>query len=182
MTRLKRQLPGETGRRRRVRLRQGAGAFLSSAALLLLAAAPCAAAADAADATQTTSRAQGDPAAPMPASTETSNSVDNLEQRWNFHAQDTETVQGDPAFPARYTHHGFNSLPPGGEIRESVTAVSAAPRKAAMPVSGRGRDEERRRADTWLSQGARPKTARLCDHRWLAHERRARGAGTRCRR
>ncbi len=40
-------------------------------------------------------------------------------QRWNFHVQNTEVVQGYPAFPAQYT--GPNSLPSGGETRETVS-------------------------------------------------------------
>jgi high affinity Mn2+ porin len=40
-------------------------------------------------------------------------------QLWNFHAQNTETVQGYPGFPAQYS--GPNSLPSGGETRETVS-------------------------------------------------------------
>jgi high affinity Mn2+ porin len=40
---------------------------------------------------------------------------------WNFHVQNTDIVQGYPAFPAKYTNPGFNSLPPGGETRETVS-------------------------------------------------------------
>ncbi len=40
-------------------------------------------------------------------------------QRWNWHFQNTEVVQGYPAFPAQYS--GANSLPAGGETRESVS-------------------------------------------------------------
>ena len=43
------------------------------------------------------------------------------QQNWNFHAQSTFIVQGYPAFPAQYTHPGFNSLPPGGETRETIS-------------------------------------------------------------
>ena len=42
-------------------------------------------------------------------------------QNWNFHVQSTAIVQGYPAFPAEYTIPGFNSLPPGGEIRQTVS-------------------------------------------------------------
>jgi high affinity Mn2+ porin len=38
---------------------------------------------------------------------------------WNFHVQNTEIVQGDPAFPARYS--GPNSLNSKGEVQETVT-------------------------------------------------------------
>jgi high affinity Mn2+ porin len=43
----------------------------------------------------------------------------NAPQLWNFHAQNTETVQGYPGFPAQYS--GPNSLPSGGETRETVS-------------------------------------------------------------
>lgn len=42
-------------------------------------------------------------------------------QTWNFHTQNTAIVQGYPPFPAKYTMRGFNSLPPGGEIRETIS-------------------------------------------------------------
>lgn len=42
------------------------------------------------------------------------------QQLWNFHAQNTAIVQGYPGFPAAYS--GPNSLPDGGETRETVTA------------------------------------------------------------
>jgi high affinity Mn2+ porin len=41
------------------------------------------------------------------------------EEAWNFHAQNTDVVQGYPAFSAKYS--GPNSLPRGGEIRETVS-------------------------------------------------------------
>jgi high affinity Mn2+ porin len=40
-------------------------------------------------------------------------------QTWNFHMQGTTTVQGYPAFSARYS--GPNSLPTGSEVRETVS-------------------------------------------------------------
>jgi high affinity Mn2+ porin len=40
-------------------------------------------------------------------------------ENWNFHAQNTDILQGYPAFSAQYT--GPNSLPPGGQARESVS-------------------------------------------------------------
>jgi high affinity Mn2+ porin len=43
------------------------------------------------------------------------------EQTWNWHIQNTEVVQGYPGFPAKYTNPGFNSLPGGGETRETVS-------------------------------------------------------------
>jgi high affinity Mn2+ porin len=42
-------------------------------------------------------------------------------QNWNWHAQTTAVVQGYPQFPAKYTNPGLNSLPTGGEVRETVS-------------------------------------------------------------
>jgi high affinity Mn2+ porin len=42
-----------------------------------------------------------------------------LIQRWNFHVQNTEVVQGDPGFPAKYS--GPNSLSTHGQVQETVT-------------------------------------------------------------
>ena len=39
-------------------------------------------------------------------------------QSWNFHVLNTDIVQGYPAYSAKYS--GPNSLPPGGEIRETL--------------------------------------------------------------
>ena len=45
---------------------------------------------------------------------------DNVgEQQWNLHVQNTDIVQGYPAFPAKYS--GPNSLNNGGEVRETVS-------------------------------------------------------------
>jgi high affinity Mn2+ porin len=41
------------------------------------------------------------------------------EEIWNWHIQNTETVQGYPGFSAQYS--GPNSLPNGGETRETVS-------------------------------------------------------------
>lgn len=41
-------------------------------------------------------------------------------ERWNFHAQNTDIVQGYPDFSAKYS--GPNSLPSGGQTRESVSS------------------------------------------------------------
>jgi high affinity Mn2+ porin len=41
------------------------------------------------------------------------------QQKWNFHVQNTEIVQGYPGFNAQYS--GPNSLPAGGETRETVS-------------------------------------------------------------
>lgn len=40
-------------------------------------------------------------------------------QNWNLHFQNTDIVQGYPGFSAKYT--GVNSLPAGGEVRETVS-------------------------------------------------------------
>lgn len=45
--------------------------------------------------------------------------VDTPEQQWNFHAQNTDIVQGYPAFPEAYS--GPNSLQSEGEVRETVS-------------------------------------------------------------
>jgi high affinity Mn2+ porin len=42
-------------------------------------------------------------------------------QNWNWHVQNTDIVQGYPSFPADYTNPGLNSLPTGGEVRETVS-------------------------------------------------------------
>ncbi|MGO9706433.1 MAG: carbohydrate porin [Limisphaerales bacterium] len=40
-------------------------------------------------------------------------------QNWNWHVQNTDIVQGDSGFPAKYS--GPNSLDSGGEIKETVS-------------------------------------------------------------
>jgi high affinity Mn2+ porin len=59
-----------------------------------------------------------DLAASQPTSTPASKPA-NSEQIWNFHVQNTDVVQGYPAFSAQYS--GPNSLSPGGQVRESVS-------------------------------------------------------------
>ena len=41
------------------------------------------------------------------------------EQAWNWHVQNTGIVQGYPGFSAKYS--GSNSLPDGGEVRETIS-------------------------------------------------------------
>jgi high affinity Mn2+ porin len=41
------------------------------------------------------------------------------DQLWNWHVQNTDIVQGYPGFPAKYS--GPNSLPAGGQARETVS-------------------------------------------------------------
>src|ERR1039458_6876588 len=61
-----------------------------------------------------TARAQDAPGAV------TTNAVAKVEeQKWNWHAQNTDIVQGDPGFPAKYS--GPNSLNSQGEVQETVT-------------------------------------------------------------
>jgi high affinity Mn2+ porin len=48
------------------------------------------------------------------------NSGQGQVQTWNWHVQNTETVQGYPPFHAKYS--GKNSLPTGGQIRQTVLA------------------------------------------------------------
>jgi high affinity Mn2+ porin len=45
--------------------------------------------------------------------------AESSQQSWNFHLQNTEVVQGYPAFSAKYS--GPNSLPRGGETRETAS-------------------------------------------------------------
>lgn len=46
--------------------------------------------------------------------------VNSITQNWNLHAQVTESVQGDPGFPAQYS--GPNSLNSRGEVQETFTS------------------------------------------------------------
>ena len=54
-----------------------------------------------------------------PAEPEKEKEEEKKTQNWNFHAQNTNIVQGDPHFPAKYS--GPNSLNKKGEIKETVT-------------------------------------------------------------
>jgi high affinity Mn2+ porin len=56
-------------------------------------------------------------AAPLSVRAQDANSIT---QNWNLHAQVTETVQGDPGFPAQYS--GLNSLNSKGEVQETFTS------------------------------------------------------------
>jgi high affinity Mn2+ porin len=42
-------------------------------------------------------------------------------QNWNWHVQNTDIVQGYPGYSAKYTNPDFNSLPTGGQARETVS-------------------------------------------------------------
>lgn len=46
--------------------------------------------------------------------------VNSNTQNWNLQGQVTETVQGDPGFPAKYS--GVNSLNSAGEVQETFTS------------------------------------------------------------
>ncbi len=59
------------------------------------------------------------PAASLPATAEVSTNSPPAKQNWNWHVQNTDIVQGYPGFPAKYS--GPNSLPGGGETRETVS-------------------------------------------------------------
>src|SRR5271167_3034660 len=45
--------------------------------------------------------------------------VEGPVQDWNWHVQNTDIVQGDFGFPAKYS--GPNSLNSGGEVQETIT-------------------------------------------------------------
>jgi high affinity Mn2+ porin len=47
------------------------------------------------------------------------NSGEEQSQNWNWHVQNTDTMQGYPPFHAKYS--GANSLPTGGQIRQTVS-------------------------------------------------------------
>ena len=54
-----------------------------------------------------------------PAAARLGNSYGEAPQRWNWHVQNTDIIQGYPDFSSKYA--GPNSLPAGGEARESVS-------------------------------------------------------------
>jgi hypothetical protein len=58
---------------------------------------------------------------PTPAGSQLSTEQPAPQQNWNFHVQNTDIIQGYPAFSAQYTHPGFHSLPTGGETRETIS-------------------------------------------------------------
>ena len=62
-----------------------------------------------------------DPSAPVTNQTKpvVEKSSEVQEQNWNWHVQNTDIVQGYPGFSSRYS--GPNSLPSGGQTRESVS-------------------------------------------------------------
>jgi high affinity Mn2+ porin len=64
--------------------------------------------------------ARGQNAAPAVGAAAEAPAPPSMEQKWNFHVQNTDVVQGYPGFASRYS--GPNSLPSsgGGETRETV--------------------------------------------------------------
>ena len=57
--------------------------------------------------------------ATQPTLNATEKGANGPDQIWNWHVQNTDIVQGDPAFPAKYS--GPNSLNSKGEVQETVT-------------------------------------------------------------
>ena len=55
----------------------------------------------------------------LPAAAEDATNSPAVEQNWNFHVQNTDIVQGYPGFSSQYS--GPNSLPNGGQTRETVS-------------------------------------------------------------
>jgi high affinity Mn2+ porin len=54
-----------------------------------------------------------------PLQTATGASAEPQPQRWSLHVQNTDVIQGDPGFPARYS--GPDSLKSAGELQETVS-------------------------------------------------------------
>jgi high affinity Mn2+ porin len=59
------------------------------------------------------------PAATPPTETLQKQTPETQQQTWNWHVQNTDIIQGYPGFSAKYS--GPNSLPSGGQIRETVS-------------------------------------------------------------
>jgi high affinity Mn2+ porin len=96
------------------------GHFKTTGAITALA---CAASTLTATTAEVSTNSIADPAAPTTsgATPAIETSAEIQQQNWNWHVQNTEVVQGYPCFSAKYTNPGFNSLPPGGETRETVS-------------------------------------------------------------
>src|SRR5580658_10235397 len=60
-----------------------------------------------------------DPAAPVTFERKPDTNQSSEEQKWNWHVQNTDIIEGYPSFSSQYS--GPNSLPSGGEARESVS-------------------------------------------------------------
>ncbi len=73
-------------------------------------------------ATNSTEPALGDPSSPpgKPLPGTAANAAEAAPERaWNWHVQNTDILQADPGFPAKYS--GPNSLESDGEVRETVS-------------------------------------------------------------
>jgi high affinity Mn2+ porin len=68
---------------------------------------------------QTTASPSDDPPGPSGTRSVTGAPAPAPEQNWNWHVQNTDMVQGDFGFPARYS--GPDSLDSKGEVQETVT-------------------------------------------------------------
>ncbi|MGO8676624.1 MAG: carbohydrate porin [Limisphaerales bacterium] len=69
--------------------------------------------------TDSAASATNAPADKPPAEAEAANPGEPREQFWNWHAQNTEIIQGDTGFPAKYS--GTNSLDSHGEIQDTIS-------------------------------------------------------------
>src|SRR5579871_631064 len=69
------------------------------------------------------SQAGGDSTATTKASV-TNTVTESAEQRWNWHVQNTDILDGHPSFPAKYS--GPNSLRNSGEVQETVSLDALA--------------------------------------------------------
>ena len=67
----------------------------------------------------TTTLALADAVTNSPALSAIEKSADTQPKNWSWHVQNTDIVQGYPGFPAKYS--GPNSLPHGGQTRETVS-------------------------------------------------------------
>jgi high affinity Mn2+ porin len=72
-----------------------------------------------ADTTSTAGPGAAATPATQPTLSPTENAENGPEQNWNLHVQNTEIVQGDPGFAAKYS--GPQSLNSKGEVDETVT-------------------------------------------------------------
>ncbi len=71
------------------------------------------------DATSTAGPGAAATAAAQPTSSATEKGANGPDQIWNWHVQNTDIGQGDPAFAAKYS--GPKSLNSKGEVQETVT-------------------------------------------------------------
>jgi len=69
--------------------------------------------------TDSAASATNAPADKPPSEAAAANPGEPREQFWNWHAQNTEIIQGDTGFPAKYS--GTNSLDSHGEIQDTIS-------------------------------------------------------------